>query len=84
MRGGKGTERTGGGGEGKGGEGRDGKGGGGEGKEQFIPECSLAVGATAYKQTTTLQKISEGTWQSDSFGLQFTEVHLIRVRVLVV
>jgi len=37
----------------------------------------------SYQQTITLQKISEDTCQSDSFGLQFTEVHLIRVRVLV-
>jgi len=54
-KGGKETERTGGGGEGKGGEGegtgREGRGrrgreGEGEGKEQFIPQCSLAIGAT--------------------------------------
>jgi len=48
-----------------------------------MQKISPVESTMSHQQTTTLQKISEDTWQSDSFGLQFTKVHLIRVRVLV-
>ena len=37
------------------------------------------VESTMSLRPLRFKKISEDTWQSGSFGLQFTEVHLIRV-----
>ena len=43
-----------------------------------MQKISPVESTMSHQQTiNTLQKISEDTWQSDSFGLQFTEVHLL-------